>query len=73
MVSVRKINPEIPRITGFYHEPNAVSRIKCAVTVILTVILVLNRAVEDWKRPPREWCEAKTQFAVMFGERFVNG
>lgn len=35
--------------------------------------LVLNRAAEDWKRPPREWCEAKTQFAVMFGERFVNG
>lgn len=35
--------------------------------------LVLSRAAEDWKRPPREWCEAKTQFAVMFGERFVNG
>jgi putative transposase len=35
--------------------------------------LVLNRAAEDWKRPPREGCEAKTQFAVMFGERFVNG
>jgi putative transposase len=34
--------------------------------------LVLNRAAQDWKRPPREWTEAKTQFAVMFGERFVN-
>jgi putative transposase len=33
----------------------------------------LNRAAEDWKWLPREWCEAKTQFAVMFGERFVNG
>lgn len=33
---------------------------------------VLNRAAQDWKRPPREWTEAKTQFAVMFGERFVN-
>jgi len=21
--------------------------------------------------PPREWAEAKTQFAVIFGERFV--
>ena len=33
--------------------------------------LVLNRAVEAWKRPPREWCEAKTQFAILFGDRFV--
>jgi putative transposase len=33
--------------------------------------LVLNRAVEGWKRPPREWCEAKTQFAILFGDRFV--
>lgn len=34
--------------------------------------LVLNHAAEDWKRPPREWFEAKTQFAVVFGERFVS-
>lgn len=34
--------------------------------------LVLNNAAEEWKRPPREWCEAKTQFAVVFGERFVS-
>ena len=33
--------------------------------------LVLNQAAADWKRPPREWVEAKTQFAVVFGERFV--
>lgn len=33
--------------------------------------LVLNHAAEEWKRPPREWFEAKTQFAVLFGERFV--
>ena len=32
--------------------------------------LVLNRAAEDWKRPPREWFEAKTQFAIVFGDRF---
>jgi putative transposase len=32
--------------------------------------LVLNQASEDWKRPPREWFEANTQFAVIFGERF---
>ena len=34
--------------------------------------LVLNQAAAEWKRPPREWAEAKTQFAVMFNERFVN-
>ena len=33
--------------------------------------LVLNHAAQDWKRSPREWSEAKTQFAVLFGERFV--
>ena len=33
--------------------------------------LVLNRAVEACKRPSREWCEAKTQFAILFGARFV--
>jgi hypothetical protein len=34
--------------------------------------LVLNNAADEWKRPPREWFEAKTQFAVVFGERFVG-
>lgn len=34
--------------------------------------LVLNHAAEEWKRPPREWLEAKTQFAILFGERFVG-
>jgi putative transposase len=34
--------------------------------------LVLNHAAEEWTRPPREWFEAKTQFAVVFGERFVS-
>jgi putative transposase len=32
--------------------------------------LVLNHAAQEWKRPPREWFEAKTQFAVIFGDRF---
>jgi putative transposase len=34
--------------------------------------LCLNRAAAEWKRPPREWSEAKTQFAIMFNERFVT-
>src|SRR5215831_9969411 len=33
--------------------------------------LVLNKAADEWKRPPREWFEAKTQFAIVLGERFV--
>ena len=33
--------------------------------------LVLNQTSNGWKSPPRVWFEAKTQFAVMFGERFV--
>ena len=32
--------------------------------------LVLNRAAADRKRPPRDWVEARTRFAVTFGERF---
>ena len=35
--------------------------------------LVLNHAAEEWKRPPREWTEAKTQFAIIFGDRFTVG
>ncbi len=33
--------------------------------------LVLNHAADEWKRPPRACGEAKSQFAVIFGERFV--
>ena len=36
------------------------------------LFLVLRRTVDAWKMPPREWGQAKTQFAVMFGERFVR-
>ncbi len=32
--------------------------------------LVLNHASGDWKRPPREWFEARAQFAVIFADRF---
>ncbi|MCA3562726.1 MAG: IS256 family transposase, partial [Aestuariivirga sp.] len=36
------------------------------------IYLVLNHAAADWKRAPREWNEARVQFAVLFGERFVG-
>jgi putative transposase len=34
--------------------------------------LVLNRSEKEWKMPPREWAMAKAQFAVLFGERFIQ-
>jgi putative transposase len=34
--------------------------------------LVLNHQGGDWKNAPREWFEVRTQFAVMFGERFMG-
>jgi len=34
------------------------------------LFLVLRQAAGEWKMPPREWFEAKTQFAILFGERF---
>lgn len=34
--------------------------------------LALNNAAEDWKRPPREWVEAKNQFAILFEQRFQS-
>ena len=34
--------------------------------------LVLNHAADAWKRGPCEWFEAKTQCALMCGERVLN-
>jgi hypothetical protein len=34
--------------------------------------LFLRQVAQTWKMPPREWCEAKTQFAIMFDDRFVK-
>jgi len=36
------------------------------------LFLVLNRAEKEWTMPAREWCMAKAQFAVLFGERFTK-
>jgi putative transposase len=36
------------------------------------LFLVLNRSEKEWKMPPREWCMAKAQFAIIFGERFTR-
>ena len=39
---------------------------------IKLLFLVLRQVAQTWKMPPREWCEAKTQFAIMFDDRFVK-
>jgi putative transposase len=35
------------------------------------IYLVLRDTATEWKMPPREWTEAKTQFAIMFEDRFI--
>ncbi len=47
------------------HFPNDEAAIKL-------LYLVLNHLAQDWKRPPREWTKAKTQFAIIFSERFKH-
>ncbi len=64
--SIEALNSKLRRaVRARGHFPN-----DDAATKLL--YLSLNRAAAEWKRPPREWFEAKTQFAVMFNERFVN-
>lgn len=36
------------------------------------LFLVLNQTEKEWTMPAREWCLAKAQFAVLFGERFTK-
>jgi putative transposase len=36
------------------------------------LFLVLNRSEKQWTMPAREWCMAKAQFAILFGERFTR-
>ena len=36
------------------------------------LFLVLNRSEKEWTMPAREWCMAKAQFAILFGERAVS-
>ena len=76
--------PEGVRRISLHHQCNRVAELTAASrrqdrghfpsddAATKLLYLVLNHAVADWKRPPREWAEAKTQFAVMFKERFVR-
>ena len=38
---------------------------------IKLLYLVLRRVSRDWTMPQREWTAARTQFAILFGERFT--
>ena len=49
------------RARGHFPSDEAATKLPC---------LVLNRTAADWKRPPQEWLEARTQFAITFGKRF---
>ena len=51
------------RTRGHFHNDDAAMKL---------LYLVLSNAAEDWKRPPREWVEAKNQFAILFEERFQS-
>jgi putative transposase len=63
--SIEALNSKLRRaVRTRGHFPNDEAAMKL-------LYLVLNHAAQDWKRSPREWFEAKTQFAVLFGERFV--
>jgi putative transposase len=50
------------RLRGHFPNDEAASKL---------LFLVLREVSREWKMPPREWNAARTQFAVMFGERFV--
>ena len=35
-------------------------------------VLVVNRSEKKRTTPAREWCMAKAEFAILFGERFTR-
>jgi putative transposase len=53
---------EAVRVHGHFPSDEAASKL---------MFLVLREVSKNWKMPPREWSAARTQFAVIFGERFV--
>ncbi len=64
--SIEAMNSKLRRaVRARGHFPNDEAAIKL-------LYLVLNHLAQEWKRQPREWTEAKTQFAIIFGERFKN-
>jgi putative transposase len=50
-------------VRGRGHFPNDEAAVKL-------LYLVLRGVSQNWKMPQREWTAARTQFAILFGERF---
>jgi hypothetical protein len=60
---------------SFYAFPADVRRILYttnAIEALKLLFLVLNRSEKELIMPPRGWCMAKAQFAILFGERFTS-
>jgi len=50
------------RIRGHFPSDEAASKL---------LFLILREVSQNWKMAPREWNAARTQFAVIFGDRFI--
>jgi hypothetical protein len=64
--AIEALNAKLRRaVRARGHFPNDEAALKL-------LFLVLNRAEKEWTMPAREWCMAKAQFAIIFGERFTK-
>ena len=64
--AIEALNSKLRRaVRARGHFPNDKAALKL-------LFLVLNRSEKEWTMPAREWCMAKAQFAVLFGERFTR-
>ena len=64
--AIEALNSKLRRaVRARGHFPNDEAALKL-------LFLVLNRSEKEWTMPAREWCMAKAQFALLFGERFTR-
>lgn len=62
--AIEALNSKLRRVVRARgHFPNDEAALKL-------LFLVLNRSEKEWKMPPREWAMAKSQFAILFADRF---
>lgn len=62
--AIEALNSKLRRaVRARGHFPNDEAALKL-------LFLVLNRSEKEWKMPPREWAMAKSQFAILFADRF---
>ena len=62
--AIEALNSKLRRaVRARGHFPNDEATLKL-------LFLVLNRSEKEWKMPPREWAMAKSQFAILFADRF---